>query len=76
MTIDLDVTNVDNVKDTADLPQYVKDALTLVLASSLDQVIARALLDARSVDQTGADARAGILRREVLKGAEDQNADE
>ena len=34
----------DNIKDTADIPQYVKDALVLYPVTSLEQVIARALL--------------------------------
>jgi ATP-dependent Lon protease len=39
----------DNLKDTADLPQYVKDAVKLFPVNSLDQVIAKALLAAPAV---------------------------
>jgi ATP-dependent Lon protease len=43
----------DNVKDTADLPQYVKEAVSLFPVNSLDQVIARALLAAPAVCDAG-----------------------
>jgi ATP-dependent Lon protease len=36
----------DNLKEIADLPQYVKDAVKLFPVNSLDQVIAKALLAA------------------------------
>jgi ATP-dependent Lon protease len=45
----------DNVKDTADLPQYVKDAVRLIPVSKLDQVIARALLAAPAVEEVAAE---------------------
>lgn len=63
---------VDNVKDTADLPQYVKDALTLVPVNSLDQVIARSLLDAPTVNQTVADERTEVLGEADLRRTEDR----
>jgi len=39
----------DNMRDTADLPQYIKDAVKLFPVSSLDQVIVKALLPAVAV---------------------------
>ena len=36
----------DNMKDTSDLPQYVKDAVQIIPVNSVDQVLVRALLTA------------------------------
>ena len=41
----------DNMKDTTDLPQYIKDAVKLFPVNSLDQVIAKALLAAPVVGE-------------------------
>lgn len=45
---------VDHEKDTADLSEYVKDALQLVPVSSPHQVIARASVDAPAAGETTA----------------------
>jgi len=45
----------DNVKEIADLPQYVKDAVKLFPVNSLDQVIAKALLAAPVVGEVVAE---------------------
>lgn len=53
----------DKVKDTADLPQYVKDAVKLFPVNSLDQVIAKALLAAPEGCDAGDALRAPRWKR-------------